>query len=223
MSQSLVSRALRALMVAVPAGLIATAAPAATLTLDAAGRLLGATGVMVSGSLYDVSFVDGSCAELYSGCDAPADFSFHTIAQARAASEALVNQVFNAATPTDLDPTLTRGCEASGYFYLGERLASCYALTPFGFAIGGDPTAHVALNDSRDFMDLPGSPDTQLVLGATMDSSGTSSFGRSNTYAVWSAAGTGVPSPAPAPASLLLAALGLLVLRVTTAGSRPAR
>jgi hypothetical protein len=223
MFKSFVSRALRTLMVAAPAGLIATAAPAATLTLGAGGQLLGASGVVVGGVSYDVSFVDGTCAGLYGGCDATADFTFNTIAQAHAASTALVSQVYNAAAATDADPTLTRGCESSGYFYLGARFASCYALTPFGFTMGGQVATHVALNDIRDSFDLPGAPDTQFVIERLQSMAGTSGTGAVNTFAVWSRAGSGGPSPTPAPASALLAALGLLALRVTTAGSRPAR
>ncbi len=222
----LTTRGLRAACLAATLGLAAAAAPAATLTLDSAGRLLGATGVVVAGVAYDVSFVDSSCAALYGGCDAVADFSFRSNAEARAASLALLDQVFNAAAPTDLDPALTRGCEGSVYNVLGERHANCFAITPYGFAVNGDVATHVALNDHRDFMDQAGGADTALILGRSQTLEGNTTFSRGYTYAVWSLAGSGGPSPAPAPASALLAALGLLVLRattVTTAGSRPAR
>ncbi len=60
---------MRWLMPLLAAGVLAPqAAPstAATLTVTD-GKLAGATGVAVSGSLYDVSFIDGSCADLFSG------------------------------------------------------------------------------------------------------------------------------------------------------------
>lgn len=40
------------------------------------GALFGATGVDVNGVLYDVSFLDGTCPELYNGCDQDSDFPF---------------------------------------------------------------------------------------------------------------------------------------------------
>ena len=214
---------LRAATLACALALAAAAAPAATLTLDAAGRLLGARGVDVAGTLYDVSFMDGSCAELYAGCDAPSDFSFGTIDQARAASLALVNQVFNAAAATDADPTLTRGCESAGGVHLGTPYATCWALTPFRFTVDGQVATHVAVNDIRDFMDQAGAADTQFVVGRTQSMAGIVDAARYSSFAVWSPAGSGGPSPASAPASLLLAGLGLALLRATTAGSRPAR
>ncbi len=219
---SVATRLLR--VAAATLALATTAAPAATLTLDAAGRLIGATGVSVGGIGYDVSFRDGSCAELFGGCDALSDFSFGTIAQARAASLALVEQVFNAATATDADPALTRGCEDAAVVVAGVRYASCWALTPFRFTTDGQVATHVALNDIRDFMDQAGAADSQFVVGRSQTMAGVVDAARYSTFAVWSPAGSGGgPSPASAPASLLLAGLGLLALRATTAGSRPAR
>ncbi len=217
------TRGLRAAALAATLALAAAAAPAATLTLDAAGRLLGATGVDVAGASYDVRFTDGSCASLYGGCDAVSDFAFSSNAQARAASLALMAQVFNAFAAIDADPTLTQGCEEAGYVHLGQRQAACYAVTPYGFAVNGDVATHVALNDIRDFMDQAGGPDTATIFGREQSLAGNTSFSRYYTYAVWSPAGSGGPSPAPAPASIVLAGLGLLLLRATTAGSRPAR
>lgn len=45
------------------------AAAAASLLIDSNGILIGATGVQVGGNSYDVSFVDGSCVTLFSGCE----------------------------------------------------------------------------------------------------------------------------------------------------------
>jgi len=47
----------------------------ATLTVNN-GMLMGATGVDVNGILFDVEFLDGTCAELYNGCDENTDFPF---------------------------------------------------------------------------------------------------------------------------------------------------
>lgn len=210
---------LRRAVAATTLAFAATAAPAATLTLDATGRLLGATGVNVGGVNYDVSFRDGSCIELFGGCDALSDFAFNTPEQVYAASLALVDQVFNAASATDLDATLTRGCEGGGYYHLGVRGSNCWVLTPFRFAIGGDVATHVAANDSRDAFDSAAGLNTQFVFGR--DVSSTLSGWEGRTFAIWSGASTG--APVSVPGSAALAALALVALRATTAGSRPAR
>ena len=38
------------------------------------GQLVGATGVEVDGSFYDVVFDEGSCVSIFSGCDEVSDF-----------------------------------------------------------------------------------------------------------------------------------------------------
>ena len=73
------------------------------------GQLVGATGVNVSSTLYDVSFMDGSCFTLYNGCDDPTDFLFSgNDASSRAASNALLEQVFIGIY--DDQPWLMIGC-----------------------------------------------------------------------------------------------------------------
>jgi hypothetical protein len=66
---------------------------AATITTDEFGKLIGAHGVNVGGTLYDVEFNDASCAEIFSGCDSLNDFDFTTQSAALAASQALLDQV----------------------------------------------------------------------------------------------------------------------------------
>jgi len=83
-------------------------ASAAILTIDANGVLRGATGVNVGGNLLDVTFVDGSCIALFSGCDNAADFDFTNAGQVSVAAQALLQQVFVGAF--DQDPSLTFGC-----------------------------------------------------------------------------------------------------------------
>jgi hypothetical protein len=52
------------------------------------GKLSGATGVDVGGSLFDVSILDGSCTGLFLGCDATEDFVFTTLGDATVAAQA---------------------------------------------------------------------------------------------------------------------------------------
>lgn len=89
-------------------------------TIVTNGKLLGATGVLVNGSSYNVSFVDGTCAALFSGCDQNTDFVFQDSAAARAASQALLDQVFLGIY--DTNPELTSGCSST---------STCTAFTPF--------------------------------------------------------------------------------------------
>ena len=95
------------------------------------GVLQGATDVDVEGKPYDVQFMDGTCMQLYDGCNHASDFPFESEAEALAASEALENQVLIDTTEGDFDSIidLTRGC--SGYS------SDCWIHTPFA---PGEPT-----------------------------------------------------------------------------------
>jgi hypothetical protein len=59
-----------------------------------AGQLIGASDVSVLGTRYDVSFVEGTCAAVFSGCDEPSDLSFTDEDSGIAAAQALLDQVF---------------------------------------------------------------------------------------------------------------------------------
>ena len=114
--------------------LMASSAQAATLNV-VGGQLMGASGVLVDGSLYDVQFLDGTCIDLYNGCDVgSSDFTFQTEASALLASQALFDQVFldGPSGNFNSDPALTSGCS----------LLYCNVNTPFssdGFLLYGHP------------------------------------------------------------------------------------
>ena len=81
-------------------------AQAATPTLSGAG----ATNVDVNGTLYDVSFTNGICSSLFTGCDDISDFTFQDQTAADAAKVSL--RLLFAETPSLLeDPSLIEGCE----------------------------------------------------------------------------------------------------------------
>lgn len=195
------------------------AAAAATITLDANGRLTGAQGVLVNGGSYDVEFRDGTCAALFDGCDSSADFVFAGQALGYAAALALNSQVFNAFAAIDLDPTLTRGCENAGYAYLGQRYATCWVLTPLGLPQPGQVATYLVANDIRDGSDaVP--VNSNYVLAPVTSTGGTDSSSHYTTWAVWRTAGAGTPQTVPEPSSLLLAGAGLLA---AAAGARRRR
>ena len=98
----------------------AAPAAAAVLLVDGNGQLTGATGVDVGGTLFDVTFVDGTCAALFDGCDEASDFAFNDQATATLAAQALFDQVFIG--NFDFTPNLTLGC--------GDA-ESCRPLVPF--------------------------------------------------------------------------------------------
>ena len=102
---------------------LASTANAAALLVNASGILTGATGVNVGGTLYDVEFVDGTCAAVFTECDATSDLTFTTSAAALTAGQALLDQVFldGSAGNFDTPPELTLGCTSD----------SCVALVPF--------------------------------------------------------------------------------------------
>jgi len=82
----------------------------ATLIVAGDGTLLGATDVLVDGSLYEVEFVDGKCFDLFDGCDELSDFDFTDEATVLLAAQALLDQVMVGIY--DLVPALTFGCGA---------------------------------------------------------------------------------------------------------------
>ena len=105
--------------------LMASGAQAATLNV-VGGQLMGASGVLVDGSLYDVQFLDGTCIDLYNGCDYVSDFTFQTEASANLASQALLDQVFLDGPSGNFDSVagLTNGCNDT---------VQCVAFTPYYF------------------------------------------------------------------------------------------
>jgi hypothetical protein len=95
------------------------------------GTLVGATGVVVDGGLYDVEFVTGTCAEVFEGCDSNSDFLFPSREAAGGAARALLDQVFvnTAEGAFDDDVRLTAGCQTV--------VADCWMLTPEGIDRSG--------------------------------------------------------------------------------------
>jgi hypothetical protein len=166
------------------------ASGATAVTLDVSGgQLLGAFDVDVDGQLFDVSFQDGTCAGLFSGCDSVADFTFQTEAAAGLAAQALLDQVFldGVSGTFDTDPELTFGCT-------GTRV--CAVHTPYGLS-GGDVLQYETTNTSG--------PDSTGPLSFSATTFDTAPSG-TNVFAVWTAV------PEPSTTLLMASAAGMLVL-----------
>jgi hypothetical protein len=121
-------------------------ANAATVTwdVDGTGQLIGARNVNVNGTLYDVTFTDDICVNVFDGCNQTSDFSpFTTEASALAAAGALLSQVLldtglGDGSPDDFDtrPDLIHGCEQP-----------CALLVPF--AAGLNSNADITVSFAR--------------------------------------------------------------------------
>jgi len=161
-------------------------AHAATLNV-VGGQLLGASGVDVGGTLYDVEFLDGTCIALFGGCDELSDFSFTSMAAATQASQALLDQVFIDGTGGNFDtqPSLTNGC---------ANPSSCYAITPYGLI----PVSHAAIGTALNLVGVDSaSNDVYPIPVDTTSDPGV-------VYASWSVV--------PEPGTGILLALGLFGL-----------
>ncbi len=178
---------------------------AANLIIDGSGKLLGATDVEVDGALYDVELVDGTCADLYQGCDNVNNFVFDTQARAVAASQALFDQVLiNLAPPNtfDDDPEKLQGCTNSGL---------CRVMTPYGFTV--DMTQVLGATADNNQFEASDVITPNIVVTDSTDFTGITLA----TYAVWLPTRVDIPIPGAIALLPLLLLLGVLARR------RPAR
>ncbi len=76
--------------------LLSTSVQAVTWDWDATNEVLsGANDVVVTGyGTFDIEFLEGTCVDIFSGCDSPSDFDFNTQAGAQAAAAAILESVF---------------------------------------------------------------------------------------------------------------------------------
>jgi hypothetical protein len=142
----------------------ATAAP--ILLVDGNGILTGARNVDVAGTFYNVVIAEGSCNTLFNGCD-NASFMFKTSASARAAAQALLDQVLvdSPAGQFDSNPRQTTGCRTVA--------DTCTVAVPFSLEVDGDwriTLAALALNSGI------GSRNVDRVSASYFDADSTRSF-----------------------------------------------
>jgi len=168
------------------AGTPAIAAP--TLVVNG-GILEGATGVDVGGTLYDVTFMDGSCADVFDGCDESADFPFPNTVTTQSAWAALLPTIQS--SPFVNLPNNILGC--------GPGETVCRIRTPTAVILG-PPAAffHASIT-----LRSGSAPTTET--GSTLI---TVDFGSQGTLGKWTVS----PEPVPEPTTMMLLSTGLLGL-----------
>ncbi len=118
--------------------------------------LTGAQNVLVNGTLYDVTFLGGTCIDIFDGCEEAADFEFTDEATAKAAAQALIDQVFIdiPAGAFDSDPYLTNSCTMRT-----SRMRICNVNIPYRRVRAGEfgtVNTAVAFNADRELRDIVG-------------------------------------------------------------------
>lgn len=195
-------------------GLILLANDARAQTLDIqAGRLMGAFGVQVNGTFYDVAFVDGTCVSLFDGCDEPSDFVVNDLEDSIAFAQAIEN-IWNSNDSFDREPELTNGC---GNPHI------CFIYTPIHF--DADPNmvrVRRALNlktiDSESVYAYKPVDKNTVFVNHEPEGPNDPLPNFDATYAVWSLSA----APEPVPSSGALAQV-VIVLSLLLLGARSMR
>lgn len=166
--------------------MFASSSNAALVRHVAGGKLIGASGVEIASATYNVEFVDGSCVSVFNGCNnAGADFLFHTVAEAQAASLSLLAIVLSNSPDGlfDDDPSQTFGC---------SHLVKCDVLTPFSI-----DTFFVARAASNYVAEIDDAANVEYMSEVSFNLSSTD-------YAVWARWSLAPASSVPEPSSLAL-------------------
>lgn len=179
--------------------------------IDGSGKLIGASGVIVGTSMYEVAFIDGTCESVYSGCDEIGDFAFFEESDAFLASQALLDQVFvdTALGMFDSSPNSTTGCA----FNVSQT--RCFALTPVGSSLPADlvnfPNIDVIFAGNAVTEPFDGTLGPFSRNRALYDSA-TTPFVENAVWAKWTLTSTLPPTPMPEPGTLGLLGAGALGL-----------
>lgn len=153
----------------------------AILQVNSDGFLLGAKGVKVGVNFYNVTFVDGTCASLFNGCDAATDFTFRTQSDATLAANALLSQVFINSSYGNFTnrPDKITGCTSS---------ATCHTEIPFAMRTAS--TVHLV--EVRN--NASGTDSTYYNYAALTSDTSTDTYNYRN-FAKFELAAAAVPEP----------------------------
>lgn len=184
------------------------AAATPMLTTDGSGNVTGATGLEADGATYSMEFVDGSCIELFDGCDSNADFIVPGTGDVTHGAlldtfyDAFIAPIRSSFDPDSLDaaPWLAIGCD--------DQLV-CNTFAPI-------KVESVVLVTTGRFLNFHSAQDSRDEAPEAVDSNiaGSSSLFPSANYARFSLETVTVPLPGTLP----LVALGLLVLGLRRKG-----
>ena len=146
-----------------------TAFASPILQINGGGQLTGASGVDVSGTLYDVTFVEGTCLDVFNGCH-QSDFEWQDYPTPVLAAQALLDQVFLDSGLGNFDslPSLIFGCASE------DR---CRAAIPYRKRNETDLRARTAANDANE-----GTDKVRLVLYSESEDFGTQDI---DVWALW--------------------------------------
>lgn len=183
-------------MLAILAPLAAHSIP--ILQVNGDGQLLGATGVDVDGTLWDVVFSDGAW-DFSSGTGLPAS----TKEEADLFGQALLDQVFldSVLGLFDSDPETTNGC---------FNTLACQIWTPYAIdSSRGETSFSITFNQSSESIQEDFVRDVRGVLGLTGDFSDATT----RVLGVWTLSSTEPPpeppTSVPEPSTLALLGIGL--------------
>jgi len=188
--------------------ILSTTAYSATLVIEN-GQLVGADSIVFDGYTGSVRFAEGTCVDIFNGCDEPSDIIFESLTstntQARdlalAANSALLEQVFDAFPLYDENIALTFGCEEGTFV----ALVRCTLITPYDYTDNGTVVAVQLTNrDDNSALDA-------VTWGQGYSATGSTIPLNSNSpdrlvYATW----TVTPVPLPAAGPLFLTAISAL-------------
>ena len=185
-----------------------TSVHSATLVI-ANGELMGADGITFDGYTASVRFLEGTCVDLFNGCDQPSDIVFQSLTSnqtqakdlAIAANTALLTQVFDTNPLYDINVGFTYGC-SEGTTALGY----CTMITPYYYSNGYVVTSTLRNNDDNVQQDIVAWGQGILTTNSTIPLNPNATD--RNVYASWSI------TPVPVPAAGLLFISGLFSLGI---------
>jgi len=175
------------------------------LILNSDGLVEQITNIEANGTIYNATFHDGTCAELFSGCDEPYDFIFTSETQSLAAGTAMLEQLNAFGAPLLAAGSLNGEPGGVGCSLIG----SCEYLIPFEFVGPETVLLTVVQNLTGD------SPDSIFGNGLHTTQFDSSDF-EFYTYAVFTATAV----PATSSFHLFLGGMALLGIATRTRRKR---